>query len=462
MSKPKIEKICKKCKINLCSKCQHNCKEIINIKEFQLSKDEINEFKKIFKFLNDIFEKAEKNNINSQIESSKTYQINKDLYIFAKIIFSTYLEKAKKKKLCYEIIQNCKQCLRFNDKEILLNKKKEKITNELVKKIILLYNNPEKLLLIPSYIVNLSKIKLLSDYKIKEFNYKGKNYICFAELSNNKFALSASTYICFIDIFDSDSLKKIFSIEIEDEDNYAKRIFCLKNGDLMVIKNQIIIIFKILEQSYEKILELNIGQKILNAIKLDNNKIIVYTRNNDLLTYSFNNNSQNLELENIINIYSKEEEEVYYSRLVDIKDSENIMVLIKENMGYLNYKKGIYTEKSKKKADGSSKYNFTLFKKKILFELKGYISIRDKKTSELINSFEMEKSPYKVYELKDGSLLFEEYKNKLFLTQYIYDNNNLIRLDSKSFDNKYQFNVIGQLKNGNIILSSSDSIYILQ
>ena len=74
----------------------------------------------------------------------------------------------------------------------------------------------------------------------------------------------------------------------------------------------------------------------------------------------------------------------------------------------------------------------------------------------------MEKSPYKVYELKDGSLLFEEYKNKLFLTQYIYDNNNLIRLDSKSFDNKYQFNVIGQLKNGNIILSSSDSIYILQ
>ena len=131
-------------------------------------------------------------------------------------------------------------------------------------------------------------------------------------------------------------------------------------------------------------------------------------------------------------------------------------------MGYLNYKKGIYTEKSKKKSDGSPKYNFTLFKKKILFELKGDISIRDKKTSELINSFEMEKSPYKVYELKDGSLLFEEYKNKLFLTQYIYDNNNLIRLDSKSFDNKYQFNVIGQLKNGNIILSSSDSIYILQ
>ena len=165
--------------------------------------------------MNDIFEKAEKNNINSQIESLKTYQINKDLYIFAKIIFSTYLEKAKKKKLCYEIIQNCKQCLRFNDKEILLNKKKEKITNELVKKIILLYNNPEKLLLIPSYIVNLSKIKLLSDYKIKEFNYKNKNYICFAELSNNKFALSASAYISFIDIFNSDSLKKFFQLKLK-------------------------------------------------------------------------------------------------------------------------------------------------------------------------------------------------------------------------------------------------------
>ena len=144
--------------------------------------------------MNDIFEKAEKNNINSQIESLKTYQINKDLYIFAKIIFSTYLEKAKKKKLCYEIIQNCKQCLRFNDKEILLNKKKEKITNELVKKIILLYNNPEKLLLIPSYIVN---------------------YICFAELSNNKFALSASAYISFIDIFNSDSLKKFFQLKLK-------------------------------------------------------------------------------------------------------------------------------------------------------------------------------------------------------------------------------------------------------
>ena len=76
-------------------------------------------------------------------------------------------------------------------------------------------------------------------------------------------------------------------------------------------------------------------------MELENKKIIDTTNNNDILIYNFNNN--NLDLEFKMKIFNSEEE-IYAVNLIDLKDSQNILIYgnIK---GYFNYIKGVFIKK---------------------------------------------------------------------------------------------------------------------
>lgn len=285
--KKNIEKICKKCQLNLCNECQHDCNEIINIKDYLLEENEKNELKNILNFLDKIFSQSD-SNIND---------INKDLFFLVSLIINRYLND----KFSYEIIQNCKNCLDFNyKKELIEIMNSENDIYEKSIKIINLYNNPFKLLLNPSYIINLSNIKNIKNYKIKVFENK-KYYYYLIDLNENKFALYNFEYF---DVFNKDSLELIFSYKYEtikeeeenDDNNFI--LLYLKNGNLMMFKNNLIIIYQILDNTLKKINEKNSKNIIINAIELENKKIIA-TTSNDILLYNFNDN--NLELEFKIN-----------------------------------------------------------------------------------------------------------------------------------------------------------------
>ena len=148
--KKNIEKICKKCQINLCNECQHVCDGVINIKDYLLKQEEKNELENILNFLDKIFS-----------QSKFSYQ-NENLFFLVSLIINRYL----KNEYCYEIIQNCKNCLNFNYKEELIEIMNSKVDfKEKAIKIINLYNYPPELLLSPSYAINLSKIKNIKTYE---------------------------------------------------------------------------------------------------------------------------------------------------------------------------------------------------------------------------------------------------------------------------------------------------------
>ena len=114
----KIEKICEKCELNLCNECSHECTEVISIDKFALSEKEKDDIKENFEKFNHFFDKL-KGLIGERTYKS-FYNINKRLLSFAEIIFSTYLKYEKNNNLSYEIIHNCRYCLKFKYKELSL------------------------------------------------------------------------------------------------------------------------------------------------------------------------------------------------------------------------------------------------------------------------------------------------------------------------------------------------------
>ena len=443
--KKNIEKICKKCQLNLCNECQHDCNEIINIKDYLLEENEKNELKNILNFLDKIFSQSD-SNIND---------INKDLFFLVSLIINRYLND----KFSYEIIQNCKNCLDFNyKKELIEIMNSENDIYEKSIKIINLYNNPFKLLLNPSYIINLSNLKNIKNYKIKVFENK-KYYYYLIDLNEKKFALYNFEYF---DVFNKDSLELIFSykyekIKEEENDDNDFILLYLKNGNLMMFKNNLIIIYQILDNTLKKINEKNLDKKIINAIELENKKIIA-TTNNDILLYNFIDN--NLELELKINFFNSEEE-VYLDNLIDLKDSQNLLIMHGNIKGYFNYIKKVFIKKEENNDNNNS--NCILFNNNILIELEGFIHIRDIKTFNIINSHEMDTPGHKIYKLNDGSFLCGLYsKHELYLQQYVYEYDNVIDLEIIEFpNNRGHFGFIHQFENGNIMLSANGTIYIL-
>ena len=115
----KIKKICEKCNLNLCEKCTHECDKIVDIKEFALTEKEKNEIKENIKKFDPFFKNLEGLTRNSNNYKS-FYETNKKLLIFAEIIFSTYLKNKVDNNLSFEIIRNCKYCLKFKYKELSL------------------------------------------------------------------------------------------------------------------------------------------------------------------------------------------------------------------------------------------------------------------------------------------------------------------------------------------------------
>ena len=117
----KIEKICKKCELNLCLDCIHKCVDIINIKEYSLSEKEKNDIKENFNKFEPFFNKL-KNTISVYYKDKfeNYYDINEKLLKFAEIIFCTYLKYEKENNFSFEIIRNCRFCLKFKYKQLSL------------------------------------------------------------------------------------------------------------------------------------------------------------------------------------------------------------------------------------------------------------------------------------------------------------------------------------------------------
>ena len=114
----KIEKICEKCELNLCNECSHDCTEVISIGKFVLSEKEKDDIKENFEKFNPFFDKLR--GLIGEKACKSFYDINKKLLSFAEIIFSTYLKYEKNNNLSYEIIRNCRYCLKFKYKELSL------------------------------------------------------------------------------------------------------------------------------------------------------------------------------------------------------------------------------------------------------------------------------------------------------------------------------------------------------
>ena len=115
----KIEKVCEKCNLNLCEECTHECEKIIDIKEFALTQKEKDDIKENLKKFDPFFKSLE--NLAGNNDNYKLfYEKNKKLLNFAEIIFSTYLKNKEDNNLSYEIIRNCKYCLKFKYKKLSL------------------------------------------------------------------------------------------------------------------------------------------------------------------------------------------------------------------------------------------------------------------------------------------------------------------------------------------------------
>ena len=342
----KIEKICKKCELNLCNECQHKCEEIVNIKDYYLSEKEKDEIKENCKKFGPFFDDLKKK-VNPDGEKYKFfYNNNKRLLSFAEIIFSTYLKYEKNDNLSFEIIKNCRFCLKFKYKKLSLENDSTNVIRsyELPKEIEIFlkisrmdtyeirkkhcFLKPKNYIIIPSNDVDESKYKLLKDYVVDIQSIKDSSFTSFAELKDDKFAMVEKENI---NIYKNDSFEILYTITINvfvDENDFncqnkISSIFCLENGNLMATTyDGKIYIFKIKENSYEKIFEISDNEHFLNAIELKNRKIIAFCTSKNAVIYSFNKKSKKFEKETIINI-DIEENKIYTAKLIDCKDSEN-------------------------------------------------------------------------------------------------------------------------------------------
>ena len=481
----KIQKICEKCNLNLCEECTHECEKIIDIKEYALTQKEKNEIKENLKKFEPFFKRLEGLTQNSN-NYKLFYEKNKKLLNFAEIIFSTYLKNKEDNNLSFEIIRNCKYCLKFKYKELSLENDSTNVIRaqklplqiELFLKLahsdgyesrkIGLYLTAKNYIILPTNDINKSNYKLLTDYTIEIKTIKDSCFTICAELLDDKFAMVESTNI---NIYKNDSLDILYTIPIEvkiDENDYSwnkkvTSIFCMQNGNLIASAyDGKIYIFKIKDDSYEKILEFEDESKhILGVIELKNKNLLTFSKNNVVKVYKYKN--YELLYKSTIEI---DDEEIYKVKFEDSKDSENILLMTDKEMGIFNYKKGIYETKIICK-EAWYGYDVCFFRNNLYLEGNMNIYIKDRKSLETKSFVELHESyqldAESVYELKDGTFLCgmsNKYNN--ILRQYAYSNNNIIELSKLSFAGyKDHFNFIHQLKNGNIICSITNEEYFM-
>jgi len=486
----KIENICEKCNLNLCEECTHECEKIIDIKEFALTQKEKDDIKENLKKFEPLFK-----NLENLTRNCDTYQLfyekNKKLLNFAEIIFSTYLKNKEDNNLSFEIIRNCKYCLKFKYEELSLENDSINIIGvkelpfqiELFYKLahsrsyerrkIILYLTPKNYIILPTNNINESNYKLLTDYTIEIKSIKDSYFTCCAELLDDKFAMVERTNI---NIYKNDSLNILYTIPIEEEidkneydwNKEVTSVFCLQNGNLIASSYEgKIYIFKINDDSYEKILEFEDGSEyILGVIELKNKNLLTFSTSSTVKIYRYIEKNKNYELQYKSIIYIEDEERVYEVKFEDSKDSENILLVTNIEMGIFNYKKGIYEKKIMCKEFGNE-YDVCFFRNNLYLEGNMNIYIKDRKTLETKSFVELHESYYLdadlFYVLKDGSFLCgmsNKFNN--ILRQYVYNNNNIIELSKLSFEGyKDHFKFIYQLKNGNIICSISNEEYFM-
>jgi WD40 repeat protein len=241
----------------------------------------------------------------------------------------------------------------------------------------------------------------------------------------------------------------------------------LQNGNLIVSAyDGKIYIFKIKDDSYEKILEFeDESEHILGVIELKNKNILTFSKSKAIKIYNYNEKDKNYKLQ-YKSIIETEDEEIYTVKFEDSKDSETILLMTDKEMGIFNYKKGIYETKIVCQEPWYG-YDVCFFRNNLYLEGNMNIYIKDRKTLETKSFVELHES-YQLdadlfYELKDGSFLCgmsNKYNN--ILRQYVYSNNNIIELSKLSFAGyKDHFNFIYQLKNGNIICSITNEEYFI-
>ena len=243
----KIEKICEKCKLNLCFECSHNCKKILQIKELYLTEKEKNNIKENLNKFNPFFENLKK--IAYYCDNYiYFYEKNKKLLNFAEIIFSIYLKYEKYNCLSFEIIENCRACLRFKYNQLSLELIYEKLELEL-------YLEPKNYIILPlNYIIFSKK---LTEYHFESDSIKDSYFSLITELLDDKFAM---VYNNNIYIYKNDSLNSLYTIKIDINlpmcswDEKITSICCSHNGNLIASSyDGKIYIFKILDNSYEKL-----------------------------------------------------------------------------------------------------------------------------------------------------------------------------------------------------------------
>ena len=327
------------------------------------------------------------------------------------------------------------------------------------------YLNPKNYIILPTHNTEELKFKLITEYNIiSKFNRDSPYSNC-VELLDNKFAMENEGTI---NIYNNESFDILFSINIVlsiDGENYISSLFRLSNGNLMCSTYfGKIFIFKINEKSYKKILDFQAQNNIITTFELHNKKIIIITEDTYLYIYNYLQKLNKYELQTKIKL-NIEFNYLYKAKIIDCNDSKNIMLVVNKNMGYFNYKKGIYQLRFCKNSRYG--YNIAFFKNYLIIEVNDKIYIKDRKTLEVISSYEFKDDIFldiEVYVLKDDTFLIALcQKYIMYLMHFAYINNTIVNISELSFEEvkNDNFCFILQLKNGNIIYSITTGEYAM-
>ena len=490
-----ITSICTKCKVNLCIKCKKShdkdC-EIIQIDKYTLSEEEneniesnINKYEPFIEDLKKIIEKG----VGTYSEEYKFLKGDIDYYLksnnylikLAKIIYFTFLNN--KENLSYEIIQNCKNNLNFNYKNLSLNNyskdNPDEALNPSTEAILLLldrkrlyYNiiysylnkNSNYILLPLEEEIDKSKIKSFNDMEFISDTYEDWSYRYITELNDGRLVLTDEMKI---DIFKVNTLDLDLTItwpkEKEEDINFVyDGILGLSDGNLMTVTNKTnLTIYKINEKKYEIFEEIKGELKIFKLLELHDNTILIY-KEGLIIQYKLVDGKYK-EIKTLKNkLIPVEGSE--RAILKEFKDFSRILLYSDEKLIYFNME-GEFELKMSFELGYGMLWDFL----GEIYLLRGYgdiyimdiNSIKEIAYKECGENYEYEVECLCV--LKDNSFLCG-LSNRFgcILKQYVFKGKTIEEIASMSFESyKNDFDNICQLKNGNIVGTISTGEYFL-